>query len=370
MTLAIGFGELLKTVKLPEIVGAIIAGIILGPALLKILSPNNELSAISTIALFFIILQIGIEESTDIFSFSLHYMVRFASLSFIVPLIIMTIGGNVLFHIHFLQSFATSLAIAIPSISIVSVLLVTSGLIETDDGRRLLGGVAFSDLIAFVILSSIKNSIQGIVVIAASLTAFIILLYILDRYLKIRSQGLIERAENFIEKRESLLFAIVILMGFAVSSLFEYIGLTFVLGAFFSGLIIHGRTVGERAHGILMRTFSRINNSFFIPLFFGLSGILVTRISLNLIPATIFFILITSIVGGTFTYLIAKKYLKGRAITAVGIFGARGAVGVIIASISLSRGLINNDLYTSAILATVVMAIVFSFIFNLSIDEK
>ncbi|MEM3363111.1 MAG: cation:proton antiporter, partial [Thermoplasmatales archaeon] len=178
------------------------------------------------------------------------------------------------------------------------------------------------------------------------------------------------RAENFIEKRESLLFAIVILMGFAVSSLFEYIGLTFVLGAFFSGLIIHGRTVGERAHGILMRTFSRINNSFFIPLFFGLSGILVTRISLNLIPATIFFILITSIVGGTFTYLIAKKYLKGRAITAVGIFGARGAVGVIIASISLSRGLINNDLYTSAILATVVMAIVFSFIFNLSIDEK
>ncbi|MEM4091120.1 MAG: cation:proton antiporter, partial [Thermoplasmatales archaeon] len=212
---------------------------------------------------------------------------------------------------------------------------------------------------------------EKILEIATFLTLFIIFLWALDRYLKLRSEGLIKSAENFIEHREGLLFAVVIVMGLAVSSLFEYIGITFVLGAFFSGLIIHENTVGERVHGTLMRTFSRINSSFFIPVFFSISGLLVTRISLHLVPLTVFFILVTSLVGGTFTYFIARRYLRGiNSSTAVGIFGGRGAVGVIIASLSLGRGLINTDLYSSAILATVVMAIVFTFIFDLSFNRE
>ncbi|MGC8645614.1 MAG: cation:proton antiporter [Thermoplasmata archaeon] len=371
LAVAIGLGEVFNLLNLPEVVGAIIAGVILGPAVFGVLTPNTDFSTIDEIALFFIILQIGIEASSDVFTLSIGYMLRFTFLAFLVPLAIMTTGAHFIFHVTFLRSLIVSLAVAIPSISITSVLLIKSGLIKAEAGLKLLGGVALSDLIAFVILSSVGSTSWRIAEVAASLTAFIIFLGVFDRYLKLRSEGLIHGAERFMERREGLVFAIVIIMGLAVSSLFEYIGITFVLGAFFSGLIIHRNTVGERVHGTLMRTFQRINNSFFIPIFFSISGLLVTRLPITLIPLASFLVIVTSVVGGTLSYLIAKRLLREiRPATALGIFGGRGAVGVIIATISLSRGLISDELYSMAMMATVVMAIVFTFIFDLSMRGR
>jgi len=371
LVVAIGLGEVLNIFNLPDVVGAIVAGIILGPAVLGILRPNDIFSAISDIALFFLILQIGIEASAEVFTLNVRYMFRSALLAFLVPLIVMTVGTNLIFHRSFLESFSISLAVGVPSISIASVLLIKSQLIKKDVGLKLLGGVAFSDLIAFVMLSSIGSTISKVGGVAASLIAFVLLLGLLDRYLKLRSEGVIRRAENFMERKEGLVFAIVIIMGLAVSSLFEYIGITFVLGAFFSGLVIHRNTVGERVHGILMRTFHRINSSFFIPIFFSISGLLVTRISLALVPLTLFLIIVTAVLGGSLSYLVASRTLKDiRPSSAVGIFGARGAVGVIIASISLSRGFMGSQFYSIALVVTVIMAITFTFIFDFSIHGR
>jgi Kef-type K+ transport system, predicted NAD-binding component len=68
LIVAIGLGEIFSAFSLPEVVGAIIAGIILGPAVLGFVVPSTELEAISVLALFFIILQIGIEASSDVFT--------------------------------------------------------------------------------------------------------------------------------------------------------------------------------------------------------------------------------------------------------------------------------------------------------------
>ena len=372
LIVAIGLGQLFNFFSLPEIVGAILAGILLGPAVSGIIIPYSNLSTISTLALFFIILQIGVEASSDIFSKNIRYVTGFAVTSFIVPFLVMSIVSVFVFKLPYLEAVSTSLAVSIPSISITSVLLVQSGLIRTEDGFRLLGGVAMSDAVAFIILVSFHRAASTVAIDSALLAAFVIALYFLDMYLKTKSDLLIRRFDMFSRRgREGIIFAGVILMGLAASVLFEYIGITFVLGAFFSGLIIHQNTFGEHTYGILKRTFQRINSSFFVPLFFSISGLEVSIIPFYTVPYLLVLLLITTIIGGFAAYKFSRRYMKSiKPTVSLGIFGVRGAVGIIIASIALSKGFINNTYYSVAVIATVIMAIVFTFVFQRSLDDK
>ncbi len=371
LVVGIGLGELFNIIGLPEVVGAIIAGIILGPAVTGIVLPAPELSTISLLALFFIILQIGIEASSDIFTKNIRYVTSFAVSSFIVPFIIMSLGSFYLFKLPYLEAVSVSLSVSVPSISITSVLLIKSGLIKMDDGLRLLGGVAMSDAVAFIILVSFHRAFLNIAIDVLAFALFMVGLYFLDMFLKSKSGRLISIFKKINgTRREAIVFAIVIMMGLAVSSLFEYIGITFVLGAFFSGLVIHQNSVGEETYGILKRTFQRMNSSFFIPLFFSISGLDMTIIPASSLPYLFFLVLATASIGGVAAYQFSRKYMKN--ITqkvSLGIFGGRGAVGIIIASLALSKGFINGTYYSIAIFATIVMAISFTFVFERSLRK-
>ncbi len=372
LAIAMGLGVIFDRYNLPEVVGAITAGIILGPAVLSLITPSAELSTLSILALFFIVLQIGIEASADIFSRNMGYITAFAITSFIVPFAIMSTGSFFIFGLPYFESVSVSLSVSIPSISITSVLLVRSGIIKLDDGLRLLGGVALSDVIGFIIFVSFHRAFLGLIADSASLVVFVILLYLLDNYLKSKSEHLVKGLTKFRGSgKESLVFAAVIMMGLAVSSLFEYIGITFVLGALFSGLIIHQNSVGEEIYGVLQRTFQRINNSFCIPLFFSISGLEVTLIPFTAVPYMIFLIAISSLIGGYFALQFSRKFMKN--VTpqiSLGIFGGRGAVGIIIASIALSDGFLSSTYYSLAIFSTVIMAVIFTFIFQRALNSN
>ena len=90
LIVAIGLGEIFHAFSLPEVVGAIIAGVLLGPAISGLIVPSAALSTISVLALFFIMLQIGIEASADIFSKNIRYVTGFAVTAFIIPFIVMS----------------------------------------------------------------------------------------------------------------------------------------------------------------------------------------------------------------------------------------------------------------------------------------
>ena len=58
-------GEVFAQLRLPSVAGQLLSGILLGPTVLNIVSTNDEVQAISSIALFFIIFLIGFEMSTE-----------------------------------------------------------------------------------------------------------------------------------------------------------------------------------------------------------------------------------------------------------------------------------------------------------------
>ncbi|MBX8642817.1 MAG: cation:proton antiporter, partial [Thermoplasmata archaeon] len=147
--------------------------------------------------------------------------------------------------------------------------------------------------------------------------------------------------------------------GLLVSTFFQYIGITYVLGAFFSGMLISEVVVGKNLLGIITRTMNRINESFFIPLYFTIIGLSTIVPGFDLLVVLAVLLAVT---GGFSAFLNRRMStrlgLETNPSTTSGILGGRGAVGVVIASLALSYSLIDHQLYSVVIFGTVIQALV------------
>ncbi|EQB72252.1 MAG: Na+/H+ antiporter related protein [Thermoplasmatales archaeon A-plasma] len=159
------------------------------------------------------------------------------------------------------------------------------------------------------------------------------------------------------ERGEKIIFGSIILSGLIIASIFEIIGITYVLGAFFAGIIISEVVVGRELQGILTRTLSRINDSFFIPIFFAIAGLN------SIFPPRDSVYLMFALVAVGIAISVPLDYIYGRTVfehisakTGVGILGGRGAVGIVIATVALSSGIITRGLFSVAVFATLIIS--------------
>lgn len=360
LSFALILGSIAERFGIPTVVGNIISGIILGPAVFGLLNYSSGLSGISEIALFFIMLLVGIEATTQLLTKHIRSAVVLSASSFILPASIMMLIAAFVFHLNTAQAIITSIAIGVPSISIISVLVMQYDLLGTEDGARIVSSVVLTDVIAFMVLAAIGVSSVPIYIVIISVLAFILVLLAIDRMIRYHAAFIRKRLISKYRTRggEELIFAGIILMGLIGSAVLQIAGITYVLGAFFVGLLIHDAIVGKRIYGILKRTFSRITNSFFIPIFFSIAGLQVVRPS-DYLWLMVVLIIVSGSIGGILSYLAGSKLLKKlRPVTAVALLGSRGAVGIIIANIALLQGDINTDLYSIIILGTVILSLV------------
>jgi len=91
LVFALVLGELFSQFKLPAVAGELAAGLILGPSVLNLVSATQEIQALSSIALFFIIFFIGFQMKTETLRKHVVESVLVTLTSFIVPLIIVTL---------------------------------------------------------------------------------------------------------------------------------------------------------------------------------------------------------------------------------------------------------------------------------------
>jgi Kef-type K+ transport system membrane component KefB len=357
-------GFVFERFGVPSVVGQILSGVILGPALFGVILPGSSLSAISDVALFFIVLLLGLEATTKTLTSHPSQSLVLSASSFIIPVIIMFIIAYLFFGLLLVPAIIVSVSIGVPSISIVSVLLMHYSLIDTEDGDRILSSVVMSDIIAFVTLAAISDSFNPylIVFLAALITIFIIGILLVARLLRRHYRGIssfftrLSTSEN----GETIIFTTIIILGLVIASFLQLIGITFVLGAFFAGMLIEELVVGKKVFGTLIRTFMRINTSFFIPLFFSIAGLATQLPDLSYIFVLVALVLASIIFSSLFTSHTGKRVLKTlKPESAMSILGSRGAVGVIIATVALSEGFINIPLYSTIIFGTIILSGVF-----------
>jgi Kef-type K+ transport system membrane component KefB len=365
LAFAVIIGEIFEQFGLPAVAGELLSGLILGPTILGYVVTNSQTEAISSISLFFIIFLIGFEMRTETVRKKLPKATVATLTSFIFPLIVASAASVYLFPFGLASDFVVALAIAVPSISIISVIVMQYDLLKEESGQIILASVALTDIIAFIILAAISQSIGNTLTTILYLIIFIVGFAIVDRVLNSKREGFqrfLARSSR-ITKREDISYAVLIVIGLFVAYFFQAIGISYIIGAFFAGLILHDELIGREAFGRVSRTFTRMNRAFFIPLFFGFAGVEANFAASDYpYAAALIAVVISSIVPAMLlTYYSSKTILKlkesGGARNIAVILGGRGAVGIVIVTVALGSGMIDDTAYSLVIVGTLFVSI-------------
>lgn len=362
---AILIGEAFEQVRLPSVAGELLSGIILGPTVLNLIATNDQIQAVSSLALFFVIFLIGFEMNTDLVRKRLRHGAVVSLTSFILPMLAVFAVALFLLPFGAGPDLIAALAISVPSISIISVLVMHYKLLETDEGGIILSSVAVSDIIAFIILVAASSPLLNTISVIAFTTIFVVAFVAADLLLNRQPRAfrrLLERAGNLV-KREEMPYAVLILVGLLVAAIFQAIGLSYILGAFFAGLIVKEGLIGRKAYQEVSTTFRRINRAFFIPLFFGSAGLEADLVpsGYHLLPDLAVVIALTLFLSIAATNFVGKVILglKGEEAKRVAVtLGGRGAVGIVIASVALGSGIITSLNYSLIVVATLVISLI------------
>ncbi|MHB2035251.1 MAG: cation:proton antiporter [Nitrososphaerales archaeon] len=369
---AVLLGEVFQQFGLPSVAGELLSGLLLGPTVLGIIASNAQIQAISAISLFFIIYLIGLEMKTETVKKYLSKASLVSITSFIVPLLIASALSLLLFTFGLIQDLIVALAISVPSISIISVMVLQYDLLKTEAGQIILSSVAITDIVAFILLAALSESFSYTILVILYVTIFIFAFVLIDKLLNSKVdafQRLLMRS-SLLFRREEISYALLIIVGLLVAEIFQYIGISFIIGAFFAGLILHEELIGKEAFGRISRTFTRVNSGFFIPLFFGFAGVEAERLLASqyyLILVLAVLLLATSGFGILLTYIGSKFFLKignhgqedsqGTPRQIAVILAGKGAVGIVIVTVALDSGIINETAYSLVILGTLLVSI-------------
>lgn len=358
-------GEVFEQFRLPSVAGELLSGIILGPTVFNLISTNDQIQAVSSLALFFVIFLIGFEMKTDSLRKYLRHGLVLTLSSFILPMLAVLAIAIFLLPFGPVPDFVAALAISAPSISIISVLVMQYKLLETEEGGIILSSVAIADIVAFIVLVAVSTPVLNTIAVIAYMAIFVAAFVAVDFLLNYQPKAfrrLLGRMGSVV-KREDMPYAILILVGLLIAAIFQVIGLSYILGAFFAGLIMKDGLIGRKAFQEVSSTLTRMNRAFFIPLFFGSAGLeadLMTS-GYNLIPDLAIVIVVTLVISIATTSYVGKVILtlkdedaKRIAVT----LGGRGAIGIVIASIALSSGVITGLNYSLIVVATLVISLI------------
>ena len=186
----------------------------------------------------------------------------------------------------------------------------------------------------------------------------------LDILLRKIAGGLRRKVEPFFKKLQTkeAAFGVLLITAIAISLIAQDIGLHFVIGTFFSGLVIYKGRIGRENFNKVYGTISAITFGFFAPIFFALIGIeFHVQSLLNAIPlfsALLGVAIVTKIAAG---YIGAKIVGFSREVSlAIGfLMNGRGMVELVIASIGFAAGVIDMTLFSIAVaigLVTTILA--------------
>jgi Kef-type K+ transport system membrane component KefB len=376
------FAELFHRIKMPVVLGELLAGIIVGPfALGGIPIFNGEplvvldetvrhIGEISAIVILFIA---GLEITPREFLKGGAASFSVGSLGVIVPFFV----GYYIFTIiglEALQSMLIATALTATSIAISIQVLTELGKMKSKEARLILGAAIVDDILAIAVLSvvttmvqtgnSTPNVIDIILLILKILGLFAVVLVgailVIPRILHVER---LWRSEGSVEGITTAAF-------FGTAGIAAIVGLSPIVGAFSIGMAVASTRVIKRVEEYVSKL-----GIIFAPLFFAIIGAQVDLRGINfnvlyLAGIMVAVAIITKIVGCGLPAMIFLKDNKNKAMK-VGIgMVSRGEVGLIVAGVGVSAGALTTDIYTSVIIMVAVTTIITPILLKMVYKKK
>ncbi|WP_338211696.1 cation:proton antiporter [Lactobacillus juensis] len=363
-------GQFSARLKLPAVVGELLAGIIIGPAVFNLVQPSGIIKVFSDIGVIFLMFLAGLDSDIKTLKRLLRPSVLVAAFGMIVPIIIAYMTG-ILFKFSLVESLFLGLTFSATSVSISVAVLQEMGRLEGKEGMTILGAAVADDLLSILLLS-IVSGLTGVSEpgsnmgkdLALSLliqAAFLILLVLLSVYVIPRLINLSQRLT--LPVPETLVTMIIV--AFASWGA-EEVGLSNVIGAFFAGLALN-RTSAQKT---LKKNFTVIGYSSFIPIFFVSIGL---DMSIKGILHD-FILFIVLVIGGVFSKLVGAGLgakIAGFSNSSSLLVGtgmvSRGEMALVVAQIGLTNHLLAPAAYSTVIGAIIMTTVISPFLLKWSI---
>ncbi len=373
-------GWLLGLIGQPSVVGELLAGVLLGPSIFGRLAPdpsawlfpNDEaqgamLYALAWLGLLLLLASAGFESDLTVIK-RLGRPVIYVTLgSLILPLIGGTLLGlsapsALLGGSATTVGFAAFLAVAlsISSLPVVATVLSEMGMVRRNVGQMILATAIANDVVGWVLLGLVAGLAESDTIAAGDIALTVLAVGAFMALALTLGQRAIDRLLFAVAttSRSNTPAVAVVAVVIGAGALTQWMGVEAVLGAFIAGLVIgRSRWRDERA----LHLVESLAHGLLAPLFFATAGL---RIDLGVFADrtvaiwSLLIILVASITKFLGAVLGARAgRLPRREGFALGsALNARGALEIVIASIGLSIGVLNDSSYG----AIVVMAIVTS----------
>lgn len=351
------FGEVLQRVKQPSLVGELLAGVLIGPSILNVVQPTADLTLISNVALFFIMFLTGLNLHTkDIVEAGRRALVV-SVLAFAIPF---AAGAYVssLFGLTLVESLVVGLTLAITAVPVNSIILMEFGMLKTKLGATVITAGVINDILSLLVLGVILRlpangsafSYLGVITSIGKIALFIGGILFADRLLRNHpwwSLRQLARLGPRLGTRESA-FGVMLTFSIVVSLLAEWVGLHFIIGTFFAGLLLN-EAMGD---GLLDRdtnVLSGITFGFFAPLLFAFIGVEFNAEALAGVLVLAGALLVVAVAGklvGGYAGARLVGFSRPQSSVIAFLLNSRGFVELVIATIAYQNELIDLALFS------------------------
>ncbi len=341
----------LRPLGLPTVMGELIVGVLLGPAVLGLITPGEAIQLLAEIGIFFLMFHAGVETRPLEFYDALKRSLGVAVVGATVPFAV-SFGVALLFGLDPVGATFVGLTMTATAVVITLKSLKDLGLANTRVARVIIASCVIDDLLTLVFFGLVIGMLSGgtfeplsIVVTLGKVVGFFAVAVLLGRFvyprltLPFRSEG-------------GKGFTFVLLTAITAGLFAEAIGLHMILGAYMAGLFFEDkvahpnlvRVVNDRAYGIAY--------SFLGPIFFISLGFSITfDISASGV-AFIALLTIVLIVGqiASAGAMALRMGLPPREALTVGVgMCGRAEMAFILASLALTQGAIDQAIFTALI---------------------
>jgi Kef-type K+ transport system membrane component KefB len=377
---AIVAGEVALRLGQLALVGQLLIGVVLGPTLIGpyvgLATVSPELSAVQLLATFFLLFLAGLELGpSQIYAMRWTTVVLGIGIFFVPFGLILVVLHTVAPTLGAVTAAFVAVTLSITALPVMAVMVRELGLIEREFGRVVMAAALVNELSAvtvFAFLLQVDTSGRGVswLSIGTAIGATVLFLgvvfgaYLVLKFARSRpawtaAGGRVLRGARSQEAG----FALLMVLSLGAALLSQYLGLTFVIGAFYAGMLVTPQNVGEKIYVPLRKALHVLMWGLFIPLFFAITG-LQTNLRLLFVPAagavfvTLVLVAMFSKIGTGAGIARAQRWSAPDSLALGFLVNSRGAVEIAMAVILYTDGLLNTFWFTIVVGVGLVCTIV------------
>lgn len=268
-------GLICRKAQLPEVIGQILVGILVGPSLLGVMHMSDSLSLFSDLGIIILMFLGGVGCDLQLLKKYSKAAVIIACMGVVFPVAVMG-GVSLLFGFKPIPAAFIGVVFSATSVSISVAVLKEAGLLDSKEGVSILGAAVADDVIGVILLSVMCTLVNTGSVDVAGLGLILlkqVLFFVAAAVVVVWVAPALMTLAGVLKAPSGIaVMAVIICLAMAWAS--NLAGLSYAVGAFFAGIAVSNSDYAEDAD----RYIEPVGDTLFVPVFFVGIGLQTTGV--------------------------------------------------------------------------------------------